>query len=78
MCIRDRDAEDRAATVAALRLVVAQGGEDRLRDALDQLNSALKADRRLSESTLRDLVELLGKSLKNRDEPFGDGFVHLR
>lgn len=47
------------------RLVVAQGGEDRLRDALDQLNSALKADRRLSESTLRDLVELLGKSLKN-------------
>ncbi|MBM3988281.1 MAG: S41 family peptidase [Planctomycetes bacterium] len=47
------------------RLAVAQDGKARLRDALDALNSALKADRRLSESTLRELVEVIGDSLKN-------------
>jgi hypothetical protein len=47
------------------RLALAQGSKAKLRDALNQLNTALKADRRLSESTLRDLVEMIGESLKN-------------
>ncbi len=47
------------------RLALAQDGKAKLRDALDQLNTALKADRRLSESTLRELVEMIGESLKN-------------
>jgi C-terminal peptidase prc len=47
------------------RLNVASAEENKVRDALDQLNKALKADRRLSESTLRELVQLLGESLKN-------------
>jgi len=47
------------------RLAVARDDKARLRDALDALNSALKADRRLSESTLRELVEVIADSLEN-------------
>ena len=62
------DVEEYRATIQpdnSPRLAVAQDDKARLRDALDALNSALKADRRLSESTLRELVEVIGESLKN-------------
>jgi C-terminal peptidase prc len=62
------DVEEYRATIQpdnSPRLAVAQDDKARLRDALDALNSALKADRRLSESTLRELVEVIGDSLKN-------------
>jgi C-terminal peptidase prc len=47
------------------RLNLASKDKDELRDTLEQLNQALRADRKLPESTLSQLVDLLKESLEN-------------
>jgi hypothetical protein len=61
------DYEEYRATIqpdVSPRLKVASADEIRLRDTLDKLNKALKGER-LPEATLRQLVDLIGESLKN-------------
>lgn len=47
------------------RLNLASQSKDELRDTLEQLNQALRADRKLPESTLSQLVDILKQSLDN-------------
>lgn len=47
------------------RLNLASRNQDELRDTLEQLNKALRADRKLPESTLSQLVDILKQSLDN-------------
>lgn len=48
----------------APRLNIAAADQNKVRDALDKLNRALKGER-LPDATLKELAELLGESLKN-------------
>jgi len=47
------------------RLNLASRDKTELRDTLEELNEALRADRKLPESTLNELVDILKKSLDN-------------